>query len=90
MQLSHSNESIRQAAGRFHHCCRAILSTHRATTAAGLRFAVGYAKAGLGLWTQDGMRVQANYILANISGWRGPEARQVRAELKALVEELKA
>ena len=27
------------------------------------------------------------YFLSNAHGWRGPEARQIKAELKAMVEE---
>jgi len=63
-------------------CCEAILqSAHEKA----LAYAVGYARHGL---TCEGpeARVQALYILGNITHWRGPMAKQVRASLKSLAK----
>lgn len=63
-------------------CCEAILqSAHEKA----LNYAIGYARHGL---TCDGpeARVQALYILGNITRWRGPMAKQVRASLKHIAK----
>lgn len=63
-------------------CCTAILqSAHEKA----LNYAIGYARHGL---TCDGQeaRVQALYILGNISRWRGPMAKQVRESLKNIAK----
>ena len=31
---------------------------------------------------QDGLRVQLLYVLSNMSGWRGPVAREVKSVMK--------
>lgn len=48
-------------------------------------YAKGYALAGLEMVGHE-VRVQALYILNNISHWRGPEAKAVRAALKEMVK----
>lgn len=46
-------------------------------------YAKSYAKAGLSLVDDHSRKVQALYILSNISHWRGATASKVRAALKA-------
>jgi len=48
-------------------------------------YAKTYAKAGLDMAMEGDMaRVQALYILSNMSSWRGAMAKEVRAELKKI------
>lgn len=44
--------------------------------------AKAYAKAGLTLQTHEEMRSQSLYILVNLSGWRGTQAKLVKDTLK--------
>ena len=63
-------------------CCTAILqSAHDKAFA----YAIGYARHGL---TCEGheARVQALYILNNMTRWRGPMAKQVRDSLKSIAK----
>jgi len=62
----------------FDDCCRAIV---RNADKPALNYAVNYAKAGIGMRGEEA-RVQALYILGNITTWRGDDAKQVRASLK--------
>ena len=64
-----------------HQCCHAILQSAHDKA---LNYAIGYARHGL---TCEGSeaRVQALYILGNITHWRGAMAKQVRASLKSIV-----
>ena len=65
-----------------HQCCTAILqSAHEKA----LNYAVNYARHGL---TCEGpeAKVQALYILGNITRWRGPMAKQVRESLKHIAK----
>jgi len=71
----------------FHQCCRAIVAARGQPA---LNYAVGYAAAGLALSDHEAQRVQALYILNNITHWRGPTAQDVRAGLKALGKEVRA
>ena len=49
------------------------------------QYARAYAEAGIAqCMTRDAIEVQALYILNNLSGWRGEEAKLVRAGLKDL------
>lgn len=51
-----------------------------------VNYAVNYASAGIHLIHKDderGRKVQALYILGNITRWRGDKAKEVRAFLKA-------
>lgn len=63
-------------------CCTAILQSAHDKA---LNYAIGYARHGL---TCEGheARVQALYILGNITRWRGPMAKQVRESLKHIVK----
>lgn len=64
----------------FHEACRAIEANDKAPA---LTYAVGYARAGLTLDDPHAQRVQALYILNNITHWRGQLATEVRTTLKA-------
>jgi len=65
----------------FHQACSAILIHKKEPS---LNWAVNYAKYGLEIPDEDGeqQRVQALYILGNITRWRGELAKRVRATLK--------
>lgn len=62
----------------FNECCAAILRNQNEKA---LNYAVGYARAGMGMVGADA-KVQALYILNNMSRWRGDTAKQVRESLK--------
>jgi hypothetical protein len=65
----------------FHEACLAIVDNRAAKA---LNYAVAYAEVGLGMeMGTDESRVQALYILNNITYWRGDLAKTVRAALKA-------
>lgn len=67
----------------FTECCqRVIRAAAKRPQAAGLQFAASYAQSGLRLYEREAIRAQALYILDNLSGWRGDEARMVKAQLK--------
>ena len=51
-----------------------------------LNYAVNYCQVALGQSGRD-LAVQCLYILGNISRWRNPEAKKVRAVLKAFSKE---
>lgn len=65
----------------FHAACRKVIN---ARTSPSVRFAVNYAEAGLGMTDPESVRVQCLYILNNITGWRGDDAKAARAEFKRL------
>ena len=66
----------------FHECCSEILR-HRNEKA--LNYAVEYARAGLLFGMKDAdAKVQALYILNNMSRWRGDPAKEVRESLTAI------
>lgn len=50
-----------------------------------LNYAVNYAREGMHMTGTDA-RVQALYILNNMSRWRGPTAKLVRESLKAIAK----
>ena len=60
---------------------RTILSDKRAWITS-LNYAVGYCRAGLHMSGHE-LQVQTLYILNNITGWRAPEAKEVRLILRA-------
>lgn len=63
-------------------CCEAILqSAHKKA----LNYAVGYARHGLACEGPEA-RVQALYILNNMTRWRGPMAKAVRQSLKTIAK----
>lgn len=64
--------------------CHAIV-TNRHEKA--LNYAVQYAYEGMRMADDDAFaRVQAIYILNNMSRWRGPTAKLVRESLKAIAK----
>ena len=64
----------------FHECCQAIVNNREAKA---LNYAVGYAKAGLAMAEgSHAAKVQALYVLNNITHWRGDLAKKVRTALK--------
>lgn len=62
----------------FHLACEDILA---APASPALVYAIGYARAGLTMRGHEA-KVQALYILNNISHWRGPASKEIRASLK--------
>ncbi len=65
----------------FHEACLAIVDNRAAKS---LNYAVGYAEAGLGMeMGSHEAKVQALYVLNNVTHWRGDLAKTVRAALKA-------
>lgn len=69
----------------FHEACTKVISaSETAKPGANIRYAASYAQAGLRMRDEASQRVQALYILNNLSGWRGEEAREVKAALKAI------
>ena len=63
-------------------CCEAILqSAHEKA----LNYAVNYARHGLSCEGPEA-RVQALYILNNMTRWRGPMAKAVRQSLKTIAQ----
>lgn len=63
-------------------CCEAILQSAHDKA---LNYAVNYARRGLACEGEEA-RVQALYILNNMSRWRGPMAKQVRDSLKHIAK----
>lgn len=62
----------------FDECCNAIIKNRHEKS---LNYAVNYARAGLGMTGQEA-KVQALYILYNMTYWRGETAKAVRESLK--------
>ena len=64
----------------FKEACQAIIDTAEVKA---LNYAVNYAKHGVTLTSGTyAAKIQAAYILNNITGWRGEVAKQARAALK--------
>lgn len=76
-----------------HDCYRAIIRAARDLPPThSIQYAVVYAQFGLKLmdaanWAEctDVERVQARYVRANLSGWRGDEARAIRTALDKII-----
>ena len=67
----------------FRAACRHVLTAARgAKPDAMIQYAAAYADAGLGMTDRAAIRTQSMYILSNLSGWRGDEARATRETLK--------
>ena len=64
----------------FHEACRSIVA-HQGVRS--LNYAIAYAKHGLTVSDPHEQRVQALYILNNMTHWRGDIAKRVREALKA-------
>lgn len=65
----------------FREACRSIVA-HQGVRS--LNYAIGYAKHGLGVTDPHEQKVQALYILNNMTHWRGDLAKRVREALKAV------
>ena len=62
-------------------CANIIANRHEKA----LNYAVNYAREGMHMTGADA-RVQALYILNNMTRWRGPTAKLVRESLKAIAK----
>jgi hypothetical protein len=63
----------------FHEACRSIVA-HQGVRS--LNYAIAYAKHGLLVRNAHEQKVQALYILNNMTHWRGDIAKRVREALK--------
>lgn len=77
-----ANQMLREIT--VHSAIRTILSD-RDSYAKSLNYAVDYCRMALHMKGED-LRVQCLYILCNITRWRHPEAKEVRAILKAFTK----
>ena len=67
----------------FEECCDHIIAAGNDPKQVNqVNYAVNYAKAGKRMVLSHEIKVQALYILNNITNWRGPNAKEVRAALK--------
>jgi hypothetical protein len=66
----------------FHRACQRVYD-HRSETS--LKYAAGYAVAGLEMTDPEECRVQCLYILNNIGYWRGALAKECREDFRRLV-----
>lgn len=67
----------------FHEACRSIVA-HQGVRS--LNYAIAYAKLGLIISDPHEQRVQALYILNNMTHWRGDIAKRVRNSLKSVIK----
>jgi uncharacterized membrane protein len=61
----------------------------RKATGSNARYAKNYAREAENAYYQYGMKglkVQVAYVLSNLGGWRGDEAKEVKAELRKLTK----
>lgn len=69
----------------FNDCCHAIIVAAKdPKQVRQVDYAVGYARSGQWMSDAHEIKVQALYILNNISSWRGEVAKTVRASLKQI------
>lgn len=65
-----------------HSAIRLILADKKSYSKS-LNYAVNYCEAALGMPEgSEALRIQCQYILGNITGWRHPDAKSVREFLK--------
>ena len=67
----------------FHKACQNIIDNRDAKA---LNYVVNYAKHGLTITELYEAKVQALYILGNMTSWRGEVAKETRAILKKLTK----
>lgn len=67
----------------FHEACRSIVA-HQGVRS--LNYAINYAKHGLLVSDPYEKKVQALYILNNMTHWRGDIAKRVRDSLKSVAK----
>ena len=65
----------------FRQCCEAVVANQEERS---LNYAVNYAKYGLTISDPHEAKIQALYILNNMTRWRGEQAKQVRISLKKI------
>lgn len=65
----------------FRECCEAIVQNREQKS---LNWAVNYAREGLTMTDPNEIKVQALYILNNMTQWRGDTAKAVRTSLKKI------
>ncbi len=73
--------SEEQQLEEFHLACQNIVDNREAKA---LNYAVNYARYGLTVTSLYEAKVQALYILNNMTHWRGEVAKETRAILKAI------
>lgn len=71
----------------FHEACqRVIRAAKNARPDALIQYAAAYASEGMRMREMDQIKVQALYIISNLSAWRGDEARIVKETLKGFTK----
>lgn len=65
----------------FHKACQNIVDNQDLVA---LNWAVNYAKHGLTIDNMHEAKIQAMYIVGNITSWRGLTAQETRATLKSM------
>lgn len=70
-------------------CNRVIHAANFAEDGAMIKYAASYARAGLVMHDREEVRVQALYILSNLGGWRGADARATKDVLKQFTKKEK-
>lgn len=71
----------------FHEACqRVIRAAKDAKPGALIHYGAAYAREGMRMHDMQHIKVQALYILNNLSAWRGDEARMVKATLKGFTK----
>lgn len=71
----------------FNECCEAIIAAGRDPKQVNqVNYAVAYAVYGRTMVLSRDIKVQALYILNNITSWRGDTAKAVRAALKEIAK----
>jgi len=73
--------AVKSVTDREVHDAIGVILSDRKSYPKSLNYAVGYCRMGLGMCGEE-LRVQCLYILNNITGWRHPEAKNVRTVLK--------
>lgn len=66
--------------------CKAVVNAAKRSQGANIKFAAAYADVGRGMTSEVSRRTQALYILSNLSGWRGEEAKEVREFFKGVAK----
>lgn len=69
---------------KFAKTCQTIIDNRESRA---LNYCVPYARHGLKCKTKREIHVQGIYMLSNMTHWRGPVAKQIRKDLKAIIKE---
>jgi hypothetical protein len=70
-------------------CMEVIKAANDPKQVTQVNWAGNYAKYGLLIKDEQEAKVQAMYILNNITHWRGDTAKEVRATMKKIMKEIK-